>query len=682
MHRLIERSATYIKTRATRAAPRAPFSSEALACNRRSATGLYGYDVLKSASGFQAFAHEAIQKSDDLILRIKDTPPSMETISLFDELSDTICTVVDSAELCRNTHSDMEFVEEASQASMTIYEYLHRLNTNPILYNAIVKVEQSNTLTTEEAKRAAFTHRVEFERGGVHLSDEKLERVQKLNLHVTHLGRKFVDNILKDPGHIDIFPASKVPKCIERMTKPIYRSEDGAVKIYSKGEARTKGFELGVRIITESDNLCSLLKWAKDRELLGYESFAEFNLAPTMAASSDVVNSFLLELSEKLRGRADEELRMLEKFGQDLEGRSFKGVDAWDEAYYTGLMKASAFGLNSKVVASYFPLNQCIEGLKLITKSLFGADLKQVPLARGESWHPDVQKFSVYHCVEGDLGYLYIDLYCRPRKFPGSAHFALKGGRRLAEDKYQLPVVVVVCNFARPSSSCPVLNHCELETLFHEFGHALHSLLTRTDYQHFSGTRTVLDFVEIPSNLFENYAWDYRVLSKFARHYVTGETIPLELVEAMKKSKDMFAATELQRQVLYAMIDQTFFGKQPLPAENTSSVIASLKHKHTSWKHVEGTHWHTRFNHLVTYGAGYYSYLYARCISATIWDRLCEADPLSPEAGAILRKQLLEHGGGKDPALIIKDCTNNESLITCSKGVKPSLKCLFKQLGF
>lgn len=691
-------------------------SSEALEVNKRTVTGLYGYDVLKSATGFQAFAQEAIEKSDDLIERIRQTPPSMETIRLFDELSDTICTVVDSAELCRNSHPDVEFVEEASRASMKIYEYLHRLNTNPILYNAIVKVEQSDALTTEEAKRAAHTHRVEFERGGVHLPDEKLERVQQLNLHITHLGREFVGNILRDPGHVDIFPASKVPKCIQQMITPIFRSKDGMIKVLSKGDTSIKGSEFGARVITEAENLSSLLKWAKDREvrkqaymegysvpkgnlgviddliasrhnfaqLLGYQSFAEFNLAPTMAASSDVVKSFLLEFSEKIRGRADEELRMLEKFGQKIEGTSFKGVNAWDEAYYTGLMKAQSLGLNSRVVASYFPLNQCVEGLKLITLSLFGAILKQVPLARGESWHPGVQKFTLHHSVEGDLGHLYLDLYSRKGKFPGSAHFALRGGRRLAEDNYQLPVVALVCNFSSPPlSSCPVLNHWEVETLFHEFGHALHSLLTRTDYQHFSGTRTVLDFVEIPSNLFEYYAWDYRVLSGFAKHYATGEAIPFKLVESMKKAKNMFAATELQRQVLYAMIDQSFFGEQPLAAEDTTAVIAFLKHTHTSWKHVEGTHWHTRFNHLVTYGAGYYSYLYARCFAATIWNMVCEADPLSPDAGGVLRTRLLQYGGGKDPSFIIKDCTNEESLIACPKGgVKPSVKSLFKELGF
>lgn len=678
-------------------------------------TGLYGYDVLKSANGFQAFAQAAIEKAEELIDRIGQMPPSMETIRLFDDLSDTVCTVVDSAELCRNTHPDMEFVQEASQASLKMYEYLHRLNSNTLLYDAILKVEQSDVLTTEEAKRAAQTLKMEFERGGIHLPEEKLERVHKLNLQITHLGREFVANILKDPGHVDIFPASKVPKCIKKMTKPIFRSKNGTLMSLQNGDTSMNGVHSGVRVITEAENLSSILNLARDREvrkqayiegysvpkanlrvldnliaarhelaeILGYESFAEFTLAPTMAGCSDVVKSFLLDMSAKIRGKADEELNLLDKFGREREGASFNTVGAWDIPFYTGSMKTQTLGLNASVVASYFPLTQCVEGLKLITKSLFDMVLKQVPLACGEAWHPEVRKFILHHSVEGEIGHLYLDLYARNGKFPGSAHFAIRGGRRLAENDYQLPVIALVCNFSSPNvASSPVLNHWEVETLFHEFGHALHSLLTHTDYQHFSGTRTVLDFVETPSNLFEYYAWDYRVLRRFAKHYATGEVIPTKMVESMNKAKNMFAATELQKQVLYAIIDQTFFGKQPLPATDSTFVIASLKHQHTSWKHVEGTHWHTRFNHLVTYGAGYYSYLYARCFAATIWHRVCTADPLSSEAGETLRKTLLQHGGGKDPAVMIKDCAGEEALISCYKGrVKPASECLFQELG-
>ncbi|MCO5598898.1 hypothetical protein L7F22_052997 [Adiantum nelumboides] len=183
-----------------------------------------------------------------------------------------VCTVVDSAELCRNTHCDSEFVEEASRASTTMFQYLYRLNTNSVIYDAVVKVEQSNALTTEEAKRAAFTHRVEFERGGVHLCDGKQERIRQLHLQTNQLERKFMKNILEDHGHLDIFPASRAPKSIERIIKPIFQSESGVVKN-------------GVRVITDSENLQTILKWVKDKEKVSETDLDEDKPAEEDASS-------------------------------------------------------------------------------------------------------------------------------------------------------------------------------------------------------------------------------------------------------------------------------------------------------------------------------------------------------------------------------------------------------------
>eukprot|EP00252_Welwitschia_mirabilis_P025944 TRINITY_DN8297_c0_g2_i2.p1 TRINITY_DN8297_c0_g2~~TRINITY_DN8297_c0_g2_i2.p1 ORF type:complete len:305 (-),score=67.12 TRINITY_DN8297_c0_g2_i2:342-1184(-) len=267
-----------------------------------------------------------------------------------------------------------------------------------------------------------------------------------------------------------------------------------------------------------------------------------------MASSPSTVMSFLDDMSQAVRRKADEEMRSIRNFKKTFSAMDAP-VEAWDEAYYMGLMRASAYNLDSHVIASYFSLPQCIEGLNMILKSLFGASFKNVPFAPGESWHPDVQKLILHHPEEGDLGCMYLDLYAREGKYPGCAHFAIKGGKQISKSEYQLPVVALVCNFSSPRrSSFALLSHCELETLFHEFGHALHSLLSRTIYQHFSGTRTILDFAEMPANLFEYFAWDYKVLKRFAKHYLTGDVIPEKLVNSMNDAKKMFAATDLQNQ--------------------------------------------------------------------------------------------------------------------------------------
>ncbi|XP_050225251.1 mitochondrial intermediate peptidase, mitochondrial isoform X2 [Mercurialis annua] len=589
---------------------------------------------------------------------------------------------------------------------MRINEYLHFLNTNHTLYNAMKKAEQDEHLLTKEAHRAAHHLRIDFEKGGIHLSSEKLDRVNQLHMEIFKLSAEFGENIAIDPGHVDVYPASLIPKNIHHLLTPIHCSTSGP----SGGSRGEKGF----RITTDPRNLVSVLQWVSDEkvrkssyikgisvpyanievldkliaarhelaELMGYRSYAEFTVKQNLASSPEVVTSFLCEMSEVIRPRADQEFEAIRKFKREKCGNNCIDLEPWDEAYYTGMMKSSAQNLNSLIVASYFPLPHCIEGLKVLVKSLFGATFHNVPMAPGESWHPDVIKMVLHHPQEGDLGYLYLDLYSRKGKYPGCANFTIKGGCRISETEYQLPVVALVCNFSGSHSSSTVrLTHCEVETLFHEFGHSLHSLLSRTDYQHFSGTRVALDFAEMPSNLFEYFAWDYRVLKTFAKHYSSGEVIPESLVKSMHCARDMFAATELQRQIFYALVDQTLFGEQADSSRDTSSIVADLKRQYTSWKHVEGTHWQIRFSHLLNYGAGYYTYLYARCFSATIWKKLLHEDPLSLATGTAIRTKLLQHGGAKEPAEMMNDLVGEGIIRYCNGGIVPNMTSFLDELG-
>ncbi|CAA6657062.1 unnamed protein product [Spirodela intermedia] len=626
-------------------------------------SGLYGSEVLKTA-------RVSAGSTEELVSRISQLPASADIIGAMDEISDTVCSVVDSAELCRNTHPDREYVEEANQASMRMYDYIHCLNTNHTLYKAVMSAEQEAVFPTREAERMAHSLRVDFEREAsifVHL-----ERVNQLNSEISLLGREFNENIIIDPGSIEVFPASRIPKHIQ---------------------AKEKGFH----IITDPVTLSSLLKWVPDSEkrayvtgnsspranldvvhrliaarhelsqVMGCKSYSEFATRTNMAASPDVVMSFLVELSGIVRKKADEQFKTIRNFKRQKTGEAFGDLEPWDESYYTGILKSSVHDLDHSVVASYFPLLQCLYGLKSLVKSLFGATFHDVPLEPSESWHPSVLKMLLHHPDE--IWVLYLDLYARKGKYPGCAHFAIKGAADCLQKNISYPyVVALVCNFSgSPGSLNSRLNHGEVETLFHEFGHALHSLLSRTDYQHFSGTRVVFDFAEAPANLFEYYAWDHRVLKTFARHYSTGEVIPERLVEALNDARRMFAATELQRQIFYALIDQTLFGKQqPTSTRDTASVINDLRRQHTSWNHVESTHWHVRFSHLINYGAGYYSYLYAKCFASSIWKEVCCEDPLSPAAGSLIRAKFLKHGGARDPSELLKDLAGEGVMRRCA----------------
>uniref|UniRef100_A0A0E0HUP3 Peptidase M3A/M3B catalytic domain-containing protein n=1 Tax=Oryza nivara TaxID=4536 RepID=A0A0E0HUP3_ORYNI len=668
-------SAMLSRAASLRRAAAAAFSTAAA----RPETGLYGFDVLRTAKGFRRFVDDAIERSDELVAYIGQLPPSAEIVRAMDEISNTVCSVIDSAELCRNTHPDKEFMDEADKASMRIYEHLQYLNTNTTLYNAILKAESEGVMLTEEARRAATTLRVDFEKGGIHLPKDKLEHVNHLNLEIAQLGRKFSENVMNKPGFVDIYPASRIPRNMQRHFKSIH-----SIKPWGDEEQRNQmdtTKQKGLRIVTDSGTLSTALRWVPDEEVylvgnseprenitvlgklinardelaktMGCKSYGDFAIRPNMAASVDVVMSFLKDLSGAVRHKAGEEFKRIQDFKRNVCNEKSAKLEPWDEDYFIGMMKSAVHNLDVSVVAAYFPLSQCLKGLNVLVESLFGATFHQIPMGDGESWHPDVMKLSLHHPDEGVLTLL------------------SEGGD---DCKTQITSFHSSKIMAR-------LNHWDVETLFHEFGHALHSLLSRTEYQHFSGTRVALDVAETPSNLFEFYAWDYRVLRKFAVDETTGDPIPEKLVKALNASRNMFPATELQRQIFYSIMDLTLFGEQGSKPMDTISTVADLRRKHTSWKCVEGTHWHTRFTHLINYGAGYYSYLYARCFATTIWQEVCQGDPLSRSTGSALRDKFLKHGGAKDPSALLKDFVGDSIIINSGGGIIPDISSLCKEVG-
>ncbi|KAF9602838.1 hypothetical protein IFM89_031698 [Coptis chinensis] len=541
-------------------------------------TGLYGFKLLKSPKCFQRFVDEAIARSIELVSDVSNLPPSMETIKTMDEISDTVCSVVDSAQLCRCTHPDREFVEEATKASMRINEYLSFLNTNHNLYSALLRADESGLLQTDEAQRTAHFLRTDFEKGGIHLPAEKLERVNRLNIDIDHLCREFSNNIVTDPGFVDVFPESRIPKHVQHLLKPIYRSIPATSKESLRRRINNK--EMGFRITTDSTTLSSVLQWVLDDEyifyimnkypeckylidnvlalrnegerliegpimlafgpdrrrqrgcldqseikssqralpkgqssvleipakadicictskagtshnyfkvkprkgqarklssrilppvmtlynvfvpemydsilvslenpietmmggnggiespvrkqsyikgnssphanlgildkliearhelaqIMGCNSFADFSMHHrTLASSPEVVMSSLLELSNIVRPKADQEFNSIRSYKRQNYRQTYEDLEPWDETYLTGMMKSSAYNLESSVISSYFPLPQCLEGLNVLVQSLFGVTFCSIPLAPGESWHQDVLKMALHHPEE------------------------------------------------------------------------------------------------------------------------------------------------------------------------------------------------------------------------------------------------------------------------------------------
>lgn len=289
-----------------------------------------------------------------------------------------------------------------------------------------------------------------------------------------------------------------------------------------------------------------------------FETYAHRALKSSTAETPDMVQKFLDELTQQLRPRADNDFHIMNKLKQkdcgyitNCNSSSLPfTLAAWDTPYFTAQIKRKWLQISPSEFTPYFSLGACMEGLNNLMKSLYGITLKIIKMEPGESWNNDIYKLAVIHEKEDLLGYIYCDLFERSGKPNQDCHFTIQGGKRLTDGTYQLPIVVIMLNLNQPRWSGPtLLTPSMVDNLFHEMGHAMHSMLARTEYQHVTGTRCSTDFAEVPSVLMEYFASDPRVLRTFARHFQTQEPIPEDMLQRLCLSKNIFSASETQLQV-------------------------------------------------------------------------------------------------------------------------------------
>ncbi|XP_050440695.1 mitochondrial intermediate peptidase isoform X2 [Adelges cooleyi] len=294
-------------------------------------------------------------------------------------------------------------------------------------------------------------------------------------------------------------------------------------------------------------------------------------------------------------------------------------------------------------------------GFPSYAHSLYNINMVFEDLEPGEGWADRVHKLAVTHNTEGLLGYIYCDFFERPGKLHNDSHYVVRGGRQLTNDSYQVPIVVVMLNVVWRGSHGPVLLHPgTVENLFHEFGHAIHSMLGRTKYQHVNGTRCATDLAEFPSVLMEYYATQPQVIKRYAKHYRTKEPMPDEMLNRLCTSKYLFAASEMQLQLFYSVLDQQYHTNAPQP-KSTTNMLAKLQVEYYGLPYVENTAWQLRFSHFVGYGSKYYSYLVSKAIAARTWHEFLSQDPLNNSQGEHLRNECLQHGGGKPARSLVAD---------------------------
>lgn len=676
--------------------------------------GLFSIAGLNQPADFLSLASAALSNCNDLRSQLSSALNSettansaaaaVDTLHTLDGISNEVCSVIDAAELCRSAHASAEWREAADKAFAFLSDYIAELNGDDTLYRALVTVTAGPYFAemSEEEQRVAMLLQHEFERDGIHLPAEKRGSVREVIGHITALEGMFNQNITVGSRKFFDVDAHRVEAVIPRnvLVDHVPQSEEssrfGSTKItvstenhiansllkYSADPALRKEIYMEVNTACPQnlDVLDGLVAQRhKLATMLGFSSYAERFLLDKMAKSPGNVSSFLTQMGKgcERQYKADMELLTLAK--KQVEGVDAGPIEAWDVPFYTGALKAknNGEGGDANEVGGYFTVDNCLEGMKILVRDLFGIQMIEQELTAEERWDtPEsqpIRKFQLSHEEEGSLGILYLDLHPREGKYAHAAHFTVQCGCQMRNSsEYQQPIVALVCNlspaYANVGSTC-LLSHSECETLYHELGHALHSLLSRTVFQHLSGTRAAMDFIETPSHLFESYVWDPTFLNFIGKHYSTGEHISERAVASLIASRNAFRALEVQTQIVYSRFDQEIFGPRAGQA-STTDVFARL-HKEYAVPYSPGTHWHSRFGHLVTYGSGYYGYLWSQVFAADIWKKCFSANPLSSTEGNKLWKELLRHGGAKDP----------NAMLSSVLGREPSVDSFFQSIS-
>ncbi|XP_071860497.1 mitochondrial intermediate peptidase [Bombus fervidus] len=624
-------------------------------------TGLFGIPELKTPEGFNILKDQAISQTDALIAESISQNRKRKMVEIFDDMSDTLCKVADLAEFIRVAHPEKQFVTAAENTSLFVSGIVEKLNTHRELYNALKHVVYNGDTqeTSLVDKHVATLFLSDFELCAIHLPESIREKVVQLNYYTLQVGQKFMAGT-SNPRAVD---ANFVPLNVRQY----FTQKDNKIHVQGlyvdspNNLVRETAYRIFLYPDEEQEYLLQELLNSRHilAKLCGFSSYAHRAVKGSTVERPEVIYEFLNILNNNLKHRAMQDFNEMQKM-KDAESPVKQKIMPWDTAYFTTKAKRTWLNMSITEFAPYFSLGACMDGINILIQALYGIRLEYVPVLSGEVWASNVHKIAVIDENGEVLGYIYCDFFEREGKPNQDCHFTIRGGRQLTDGSYQNPIVVLMLSLPVPTWSKPcLLTPASVENLFHEMGHALHSMLGRTKYQHVTGTRCSTDFAEVPSVLMEYFASDPRVVSTFARHFQTLEQIPITLLNKLYASKNIFCASELQNQIYYSMLDQVYHSAQL--EKPSTEILKEIQGKYYELPYVENTAWQLRFSHLVGYGAKYYSYLVSRAIASWIWQTYFQADPFNRTAGDRYRKECLVHGGGKPPSKLVSDFLNKEA---------------------
>lgn len=601
-------------------------------------------------------------------------------------------SVVSSDEL-REAHDEMLPI---------VSEFYTWLGQNYELYQAYkdLYAHDSYLFMGEAQRRAVELELRDFKLSGIALEAEDKKRFAELRAKLSELCSKFSNNVLDatndfikhvtDVEELKGLPESalalarqeaqahnmdgyiltlKLPSYLPVMQHAVNRQlREEMYRAYV-----TRASEIGPSA-SKFDNteiINEELKYSTEiAEMLGFNTYADLSLATKMAESKEQVLGFLEDLAKRSKAQAQEEVKEVQAYAKS---KGVSNLKPWDYPYYSEMLKQEKYSISDEQIRPYFPLNKVLSGLFNLVKNLFGIEVR--PHLGMDIWHKDVSFYDIHDKDGNLLGGFYTDLYARERKNGGAWMDSCVGRRYRQDGSLQTPVAYLICNFMPPIGDKPaLLNHDEVETLFHEFGHCLHHLLTTVDVSSLAGINNVpWDAVEVPSQFMENFTWQPEVLDLLTCHVDTGAKLPAELLANMLASRNYHSALAMLRQLEFAIFDLKVYGVKKLSG-TVQELLNEVRKEVSVLPTADFNRFQNSFTHIFAggYSAGYYSYKWAEVLSSDIFAKFEESgNVMSSEVGHEYLHKILENGGSHEFMEMFKNF----------RGREPSIDALLRHSG-
>jgi oligopeptidase A len=574
-------------------------------------------------------------------------------------------------------------------------DYATEMGQHTRLYQAFKSIaEGPEYARLDTAQRKVVNNALrDFRLSGVALGEQDKQRYKAIMQELSRLTSKFSENLLDatqawskritDTGQLHGLPESAVSLARQNAEREgvegwLFNLEfPSYFPVLTYADDRELRREMYVAYVTRaSDEGPNAGQWDNGpimedilrlrheaARLLGFANYAERSLATKMAGSTGQVIEFLHQLAQRSLPRAREELDEVRAFAR--EQHNVETLEAWDVPYYSEKLRQARYSISQEELKPYLPDTGIVPGMFAVVEKLYGLDIREVPGV--DSWHPDVRFYEIRDRDGALRGQFYLDLYARPNK-RGGAWMDECLGRKRSGQQVQIPVAYLTCNFTPPIGDQPaLLTHDEVETLFHEFGHGLHHMLTLVDYPSVSGIAGVAwDAVELPSQFMENWCWEREALDLFARHYQTGAPLPEELYQRMTAARNFQSAMQMVRQLEFALFDfRLHLQYDPERGGRIYELLQEVREQVAVMHPPSFNRFPHSFSHIFAggYAAGYYSYKWAEVLAADAFSAFEETGIFDQNTGRRFLNAILEQGGSREPMELFVEFRGREPTI-------------------